>query len=55
VDDVDDLGVVDALSIDAGDAGWLWPSWRWITTSGTPWRVISTAWVGRGWCGAKRC
>src|SRR5829696_7526477 len=32
----------------------LWPSWRWMTISGTPSRAISTAWAWRSWCGAKR-
>src|SRR3954468_6389980 len=32
----------------------LWPSWRWITMSGTPSWAISTAWAWRSWCGAKR-
>ena len=32
----------------------LWPSWRWITISGTPSRAISTAWAWGSWCGAKR-
>jgi hypothetical protein len=31
-----------------------WPSWRWITTSGTPSWAISTACACRSWCGAKR-
>src|SRR4051812_47755057 len=31
-----------------------WPSWRWITLSGTPSRASSTAWAWRSWCGAKR-
>src|SRR4051812_8475448 len=31
-----------------------WPSWRWMTLSGTPSRAISTAWAWRSWCGAKR-
>ena len=30
------------------------PSWRWITTSGTPSCAISTAWACRSWCGANR-
>jgi hypothetical protein len=33
VDGLDDLGVVDALQVDGGDAEVLWPSWRWITIS----------------------
>src|SRR4051794_41809308 len=33
----------------------LWPIWRWMTTGGTPSRVISTARAWRGWCGARRC
>src|SRR3954468_16430136 len=32
----------------------LWPSWRWITMSGTPSCAISTAWAWRSWWGAKR-
>src|SRR5215216_2673884 len=32
----------------------VWPSWRWMTISGTPSRAISTAWAWRSWCGAKR-
>src|SRR3954447_25286154 len=32
----------------------LWPSWRWMTMSGTPSCAISTAWAWRSWCGAKR-
>ena len=32
----------------------LWPSWRWMTISGTPSRASSTAWACRSWCGAKR-
>src|SRR3954471_14287362 len=32
----------------------LWPSWRWMTMSGTPSRAISTAWAWRSWCGATR-
>src|SRR4051812_24827363 len=32
----------------------LWPSWRWMTISGTPSRAISTAWACRSWCGANR-
>src|SRR5215212_429649 len=32
----------------------LCPSWRWITTRGTPSWAISTAWACRSWCGAKR-
>src|SRR5215208_2389983 len=31
-----------------------WPSWRWITLSGTPSRASSTAWAWRSWCGANR-
>src|SRR3954453_3253388 len=31
-----------------------WPSWRWMTMSGTPSCAISTAWAWRSWCGAKR-
>ena len=30
------------------------PSWRWITTSGTPSWAISTACACRSWCGANR-
>ena len=30
------------------------PSWRWMTSSGTPSRDISTAWACLSWCGAKR-
>src|SRR4051794_35911443 len=33
----------------------VWPSWRWMTISGTPSRAISTAWAWRSWCGEKRC
>src|SRR5829696_780552 len=29
----------------------LWPSWRWMTISGTPSRAISTARACRSWCG----
>jgi hypothetical protein len=32
----------------------VWPSWRWMTISGTPSRAISTACAWRSWCGAKR-
>src|ERR671935_216983 len=32
----------------------VWPSWRWMTISGTPSRAISPAWAWRSWCGAKR-
>src|SRR3954468_22743626 len=32
----------------------VWPSWRWMTISGTPSRAISTAWACRSWCGARR-
>src|SRR4051812_9820281 len=32
----------------------LWPSWRWMTMSGTPSRAISTACAWRSWCGANR-
>src|ERR671935_2804460 len=32
----------------------VWPSWRWMTISGTPSRAISTAWAWRSRCGAKR-
>src|SRR5512144_1138590 len=28
----------------------LWPSWRWITISGTPSRASSTACACRSWC-----
>jgi len=32
----------------------LYPSWRWMTISGTPSQATSTAWAWRSWCGAKR-
>src|ERR687898_260862 len=32
----------------------VWPSWRWMTISGTPSRAISTACAWRSWWGAKR-
>jgi hypothetical protein len=32
---------------------WACPSWRWMTTRGTPSRDISTAWARRSWCGAN--
>src|SRR3954462_6003185 len=32
----------------------VWPSWRWMTISGTPSRAISTVWAWRSWWGAKR-
>jgi hypothetical protein len=54
VDGVDDLGAVDALEVDRGDAEVVCPSWRWITISGTPSRAISTACACRSWCGANR-
>jgi aromatic-L-amino-acid/L-tryptophan decarboxylase len=28
----------------------VWPSWRWMTISGTPSRAISTAWACRRCC-----
>src|SRR5215207_6002858 len=31
----------------------VWPSWRWMTISGTPSRAISTAWAWRSWCGGE--
>src|SRR3954470_3534276 len=31
-----------------------WPSWRWMTLSGTPSRASSIACACRNWCGAKR-
>ena len=31
----------------------LWPSWRWMTISGTPSRASSTAWACRSWCRAR--
>jgi len=36
MDGLDDLGVVDALEVDRGDAEVMLPSWRWVTISGTP-------------------
>ncbi len=54
MDGVDDLGVVDALEVDRGDAEVAVSERRWMTTSGTPSRAISTAWACRSWCGAKR-
>jgi hypothetical protein len=54
VDGVDEFGVVDGLEVDRGDPRLLCPSWRWITTRGTPSWAISTAWACRSWCGAKR-
>src|ERR671932_750714 len=55
VDGVDDFGVVDPLADRVEVTPRLvWPSWRWITFSGTPSRAISTAWAWRSWCGAKR-
>jgi hypothetical protein len=43
VNGVDDLGVVDALEVDRGDAEVVVASWRWMTMSGTPSCAISTA------------
>jgi hypothetical protein len=44
-----------AVIADVSDKrGEAWPSWRWITLSGTPSRATSTAWAWRSWCGAKR-
>jgi len=54
VDGVDDLGVVDALEVDRGDAEVAVSELRWMTTRGTPSRAISTAWAWRSWCGANR-
>ena len=36
VDGLDDLGVVDALEVDEVMPRLLFPSWRWMTISGTP-------------------
>jgi len=54
VDGVDDLGVVDALEVDRGDAELAVPEPARMTTRGTLSRPISTAWACRTWCGAKR-
>jgi hypothetical protein len=55
VDGGDDLGVVDPLQIDGGDAEvGMAPSWRWMTLSGAPSCASSTAWAWRSWCGANR-
>ena len=54
VDGVDDLGAVDALRMMEVMPRLVWPSWRWMTISGTPSRAISTAWAWRSWCGTNR-
>jgi hypothetical protein len=43
VDGLDDLGVVDALEVDHGDAEIAVARWRWMTMSETPSWAISTA------------
>src|SRR5215218_5934295 len=54
VDGLDDLDIVDTLEEIEVTPTLLWPSWRWMTVSGTPSWAISTAWACLSWCGAKR-
>jgi hypothetical protein len=48
-DGVDDLGVVDPSQETEVIARSACPSWRWMTSSGTPSRDISTAWACLSW------
>lgn len=52
VDGANDLAAVDCLQVDRRDAQV--GSWRWMMSSGSPSRAISTAWALRNRCGAKR-